>query len=101
MDLAAVIGDEVTGRASVAGVQQDADGECEQALGDPLNEPGGCLREVVFESHLAFQVRDRRFDYEPAAGEAATTVAATLARAARQARAGRCCRQPVDAAGYS
>jgi len=69
--LAAVVGDEVLRWASVAGVEQDADGEREEALGDPLDQPCGCFRQVVFESHLAFQVRDCGFDDESDAGEAA------------------------------
>lgn len=43
----------------------DADGEREQALRDPLCESGRGFREVVAESHLAFQVREHRLDHEP------------------------------------
>jgi len=35
------------------GVEQNADGEGEDALGDADGEPGRCFREVPFESHLA------------------------------------------------
>ena len=56
MGLASVIGDECSGLASGEGVEEDADCECEQSLCDPLCQSGGCSGEVLFESHLAFEV---------------------------------------------
>jgi hypothetical protein len=38
VESAAVIGDEAAGWASEEGVDQDAEGEGEQSLGDPLDE---------------------------------------------------------------
>ena len=35
-----------------------------------LHESGGCLREVLLESHLALEVGDRRLDDETQAGQA-------------------------------
>ena len=67
---AAVIGDEAAGWASGEGVEEHADGEREQSLGDPLHEPGGCLCEVLLEPHLALEVGDRRLDHEAQAGKA-------------------------------
>jgi hypothetical protein len=40
--------------AAGEGVEQDADGEGENALGDSDGESGGCFCEVSLEPHLAF-----------------------------------------------
>jgi hypothetical protein len=74
VELTAVIGDECSGWASGEGVEEHAEGEREQSLGDAMDEPGGCSGEVVFEPHLAFEVRDRRFDHQSDAGEAVFAV---------------------------
>ena len=46
------------------GVEEDAEGEGEEALCDPLGESSWGFREVVFESHLLFEVREHAFDCE-------------------------------------
>ena len=66
---ASVVGDECSWWAAGEGVEEHAEREREQALGDPLCEAGGSLGEVVFEAHLAFEVGDRRLDHEPDAGQ--------------------------------
>lgn len=69
MGSAAVIGDEGAWWASMEGVEEHAEGQREQSLPDSLHEPLRCFREVLFEPHLEFQVRDRRLDHEPHARE--------------------------------
>jgi hypothetical protein len=54
--LAAVIGDQGAGGTSEDAVEQRAEGECEQALGDALGEAGERLCQVKYESLLAFEV---------------------------------------------
>lgn len=61
---AAIIGKEAAGWTSGEGVDEHPYGEREQSLSDPLYGLGGCLSEVLFESHLAFEVGDRRLDNE-------------------------------------
>jgi hypothetical protein len=56
VDLAAVIGDEAAGWACGEGVDEHAEGEREQPLGDALDQAGRGLGEVLFEPHLAFEV---------------------------------------------
>ena len=68
MGLAAVVGDEGAEWASEDLVEEHAEGECEQALGDALGESGECFCEVVFESHLAFEVGEDGFDDQADAG---------------------------------
>ena len=70
MELTAVIGDERSWWASGEGVDEHAEGEREQPLRDPLDQPGGCFREVLLEPHLAFEVGDCRLDDESHPGEA-------------------------------
>jgi hypothetical protein len=60
--LAPVVGGEGAEWASEDAVEEHAEGEREQALGDALGESGERLCEVVFESHLAFEVREHRLD---------------------------------------
>jgi hypothetical protein len=74
VELAAVIGDEAAWWASDQGVEEHAEGEREQPLRDPLDQPARGLGEVLLEPHLAFEVGDRRFDDEPHAGEATLTL---------------------------
>ena len=45
--------------------------EREDALRDADGEPGGCFGEVLFESHLAFEVGEDALDHEPGRGERA------------------------------
>lgn len=45
------------------------DRECEDSLRDSSGESGGCFGEVVFEPHLAFEVRKNRADHQPGRGE--------------------------------
>ena len=40
-------------------------------MGDSDGEAGGCLGEVVLESHLAFEVGEDALDHEPGGGERA------------------------------
>ena len=62
MKLAAVICDEAAGWASEEGVEEHAEGECEQSLDDSFCEPAGGFREVLFEPHLAFEVAGQSLD---------------------------------------
>jgi hypothetical protein len=62
---ALIICDERPGGASDEDVAEDAEREREQALGDPLREPGERLGEVIFEAHLALEVGDYRLVDEP------------------------------------
>jgi hypothetical protein len=64
MELAAVLGDEAAGWASGWGVEKHAEGQRGQSLRDPLHKPGRGLGEVLLESHLAFEVGDRRRDHQ-------------------------------------
>lgn len=65
MGSAAVIGDERSWGSTGEQVDEDAEREGEQALGDPLDEPGEGLGEVIVEAHLALEVGKAGFDDEP------------------------------------
>ena len=68
MGLASVVGGECSGWAAEECVEEHADGQREQALGDSLDQAGDRLGEVLFEAHLAFEVGEQGFDHEPDAG---------------------------------
>src|SRR5581483_6964937 len=68
-DLAAVVGGEAAGWSAGDRVEQDAEGEREQSLGDADGEPGGGFGEVLLEPHLAFEVREGALDRQSGGGE--------------------------------
>ena len=63
-----VMGDERPRRPSGEQVAEDAEGERQQALGDPLDQSGDGLGEVLAESQLALEVGEHRLDDEANTG---------------------------------
>jgi hypothetical protein len=63
-----VVGGQGAWRSTVDGVDEDREGEREEALGDALDESGEGLGEVVVEAHLALEVAEDRLDDESDAG---------------------------------
>jgi hypothetical protein len=61
-------------RGAGEGVEQDAECEREDPLGDAEGESGGCAGEVRLEPHLLFQVCEDAFDHQPGGGECAFAV---------------------------
>jgi len=55
MGVSGLVGGECACGAAREGVEEDAEGEHEEALRDALGESAGCFGEVVFESHLFFR----------------------------------------------
>ena len=68
MGLASVVVGECSGWSVQECVEEHGEGECEQSLGDALNEAGDRFGEVLFEAHLAFEVGEHRFDDQADAG---------------------------------
>ena len=62
------MGDERPGRPSGEEVAEDAEGERQQALGDPLDQSGDGLGEVLAESQLALEVGEHQLDDEANTG---------------------------------
>jgi hypothetical protein len=55
----------------VQGVEEDAEGEREETLRDPLGEAARCLGEVPLQPHLLFEVREDALDHQTARRERA------------------------------
>jgi hypothetical protein len=63
-----VVGGEGAGGAAEEGVEVDAEGEGEEALGDAGDEAGKGFGEVSLEAHLALEGAEHRLDHESDAG---------------------------------
>jgi hypothetical protein len=78
--LASVVGGECSWWSAEERVEEHADGEREQPLGDSLDQAGDGFGEVLLETHLAFEVGEQGFDHEPDAGFGDLPTLHTLSR---------------------